>query len=326
MIAPCDARSSGSACFDIRNVPRALTAKTCSQTSSGVSGAVVVEPVPAALTSTSRRGPSSSGRRSNSAVTASSSATSTGAAAATPPAARIAAAVAATGSSRRPAARIAAPSAANKRAIACPMPDPAPVTSAVMPASRLPTRAASVSILAPPGIGSSSQNDVTGSTCPRSYWSDAREDWDELAAGFWLRTTLMLLFGASEGVRKLAGWDPQTDAGEVDEDDDQLAADVADPTPPVRPARCLRRPVVRGAGKPAPVVRGAGLRRRRRGGRMRIVPQPAPDRDCSLSVRLDQPAGRATTKRATTEWYDRRGFHPSLSQSATVPAAHVPRR
>ena len=38
-----------------RNVPRALTAKTSSQTSSGVSGALVVEPMPATLTSTSTR-------------------------------------------------------------------------------------------------------------------------------------------------------------------------------------------------------------------------------------------------------------------------------
>ena len=44
----------GIACLQHRNVPRALTAKTFSHTSSGVSGALVVEPTPATLTSTSR--------------------------------------------------------------------------------------------------------------------------------------------------------------------------------------------------------------------------------------------------------------------------------
>ena len=44
----------GIACLQHRNVPRALTANTFSHTSSGVSGAFVVEPIPATLASTSR--------------------------------------------------------------------------------------------------------------------------------------------------------------------------------------------------------------------------------------------------------------------------------
>ena len=50
---PPRAAMPGIACLQQRNVPRALTAKTFSQTSSGVSGAFVVEPIPATLTSTS---------------------------------------------------------------------------------------------------------------------------------------------------------------------------------------------------------------------------------------------------------------------------------
>lgn len=59
-------------------------------------------------------------------------------------------------------------------------------------------------------------------------WIEAREDWDDLAAGFWLRSTLMLLMGASEGICKLADWQPYPDGGEVEDDEDGLAADVAD--------------------------------------------------------------------------------------------------
>ena len=51
---PPRAAIPGIACLQQRNVPRALTAKTFSQTSSGVSGAFVVEPMPATLTSRSR--------------------------------------------------------------------------------------------------------------------------------------------------------------------------------------------------------------------------------------------------------------------------------
>ena len=50
---PPRSRMPGIACLQHRNVPRAFTANTSSQTSSGVSGAVVVEPMPAAFTITS---------------------------------------------------------------------------------------------------------------------------------------------------------------------------------------------------------------------------------------------------------------------------------
>jgi hypothetical protein len=48
-----DAAIAGIACLQHRNVPRALTARTLSQTSTGVAGAFVVEPMPATFTSTS---------------------------------------------------------------------------------------------------------------------------------------------------------------------------------------------------------------------------------------------------------------------------------
>src|SRR4030095_1946967 len=47
--------SAGIACLQQRNVPVTLTAKTRSHVSSDVSGVLVVEPMPATLTSTSRR-------------------------------------------------------------------------------------------------------------------------------------------------------------------------------------------------------------------------------------------------------------------------------
>ncbi len=50
---PPRSRMPGIACLQQRNVPRAFTAKTFSHTSSGVSGAFVVEPMPATLASTS---------------------------------------------------------------------------------------------------------------------------------------------------------------------------------------------------------------------------------------------------------------------------------
>src|SRR5436305_13545783 len=102
----------GIAYLQQRNVPRALTANTSSQTSSGVSGALVVEPMPATLTSTSTS--------CATAATCASSRTSRW-----------------TWVPVRSAATTSAPSVSNRRATAAPMPDPAPVMSARLPAKRV---------------------------------------------------------------------------------------------------------------------------------------------------------------------------------------------
>src|ERR1700738_1631432 len=116
---------SGIACLQHRNVPRTLTANTCSHTSSGVSGAVVVEPTPAMLASTVG-GPSSCAHVSNLAVPACSSQTSTSAG--TTWFSAIAAVLRAA-AALMSAASTCAPLRANSRAVARPIPDPAPVTT-----------------------------------------------------------------------------------------------------------------------------------------------------------------------------------------------------
>jgi hypothetical protein len=118
---------AGIACLQHRNVPRAFTAKTRSQTSSGVSGAVVVDPTPATLTSTST-GPTRSAA-SMKLDTEPSSATSKRAQVIEAPAADRSA------SSSRSPPTTRAPSAAKRAAIAAPMPDAAPVTTAIFPSS-----------------------------------------------------------------------------------------------------------------------------------------------------------------------------------------------
>src|SRR3954453_18675169 len=112
----------GIACLEHRNVPRALTAKTFSHTSSVVSGAFVVEPIPATLTSTSRSliaaATWASSRTSSSSACASSSR--------------------ATAWGDRSATVSSAPAAASMRATAAPIPDPPPVTSARFPSKLMP--------------------------------------------------------------------------------------------------------------------------------------------------------------------------------------------
>ena len=134
---PPRAAIPGIACLQQRNVPRALTAKTFSQTSSGVSGAFVVEPMPGDVdehVEVGHRRRDLLPRRARRAR---------------PPSHR---ARSATACGERSATISSAPSAARLRATAAPMPEPAPVTRARFPveahavdrltagAPRLPTR------------------------------------------------------------------------------------------------------------------------------------------------------------------------------------------
>ena len=108
----------GIACLQQRNVPRALTANTFSQTSSGVPGAFVVEPMPAALTSTSTP----------------SIACATCCLVADVEPNAVAPSSVATASGSRSATVTSKPSSASRRATAAPIPDPPPVTRALIPA------------------------------------------------------------------------------------------------------------------------------------------------------------------------------------------------
>ena len=119
-----------SACLQHRNVPRALTAKTCSQTSRVVSGALVVEPTPATFISIPT-GPSSSAA-AKSASTELSSLTS---AATARPGVTRPATVASAASESTSAATTEAPFRLSVSASALPMPEPAPVTTATRPAN-----------------------------------------------------------------------------------------------------------------------------------------------------------------------------------------------
>src|SRR5207247_871404 len=112
----------------IRNAPRRFVPRTRSQLSSSSSRNACSSAMPALLTSTSIRS-----QRCKAAATASSTAaaslTSAGCVQALPPAAAISCAACSSGSRRRPISITSAPSAANRSAIARPIPCPAPVTT-----------------------------------------------------------------------------------------------------------------------------------------------------------------------------------------------------
>src|ERR1700733_13355284 len=135
MIAPPPAATMpGAAAWEHRNVPLALTAKLRSQSSSVAS---ITDPAlftPALLYNTSTR-PYSLRICSKALVTCSRSATLATTGSAVPPEAAISPAVSLAASALRSTTATAAPSRANRTAAARPMPDPAPVTTAVLPAS-----------------------------------------------------------------------------------------------------------------------------------------------------------------------------------------------
>ncbi len=117
-----------------RNVPLALTAKHRSQSSSVAS---ITEPLlftPALLYNTSTR-PNSLLIWANALSTWAGSAMSAPTATALPPAPAISAAVSLAASAAMSTSATAAPSRANNSAAARPIPDPAPVTTATLPAS-----------------------------------------------------------------------------------------------------------------------------------------------------------------------------------------------
>src|SRR5580693_8150521 len=131
---PPAATMPGAAAWEHRNVPLALTAKLRSQSSSVAS---ITDPAlftPALLynTSTWRY---SLRICSKALVTCSRSATLATTGSAEPPEAAISPAVSLAASALRSTTATAAPSRANRTAAARPMPDPAPVTTAVLPAS-----------------------------------------------------------------------------------------------------------------------------------------------------------------------------------------------
>src|ERR1700729_715238 len=131
---PPAATMPGAAAWEHRNVPLALTAKLRSQSSSVAS---ITDPAlftPALLynTSTWRY---SLRICSKALVTCSRSATLATMGSAVPPEAAISPAVSLAASALRSTTATAAPSRANRTAAARPMPDPAPVTTAVLPAS-----------------------------------------------------------------------------------------------------------------------------------------------------------------------------------------------
>src|SRR5712692_2421953 len=119
----------------IRKAPRRFVARMRSQPSSSISRNARSSAMPALLTSTSIRS-----QRSSAAATAPSTAaaslTSAECVHALPPAAAISCAAWSSGSRRRPISITSAPSAANRSAIARPIPCPAPVTTTVRPSKR----------------------------------------------------------------------------------------------------------------------------------------------------------------------------------------------
>ena len=112
------------------NGPRTLTAYIRSRSAASVPSRLPTWPIPALLTRMS-----SPGSRAAREMTAAVSLTSTQASSALPPAALMAATVADPWGSSRSTTQTDAPWAAKQRAMASPMPDPAPVTSAVFPSS-----------------------------------------------------------------------------------------------------------------------------------------------------------------------------------------------
>ena len=136
MAPPCSIRP-GSAARHIRNVPVRLTAMIWSHPLRDCSGVWANPPMPATLHRLVMW-PSSSRACETAPATASSAVTSHSSAMARPPASvasrLISAATASTASAARSRQATAAPSAARRRAVARPMPDPAPVTTATRPA------------------------------------------------------------------------------------------------------------------------------------------------------------------------------------------------
>src|SRR3989449_5971409 len=119
----------------IRNAPRRFVPRMRSQPSSSISRNARSSAIPALLTSTSIRS-----QRCRATATASSTAaaslTSTGCVHTLPPAAAISCAACSSSSRRRPISITSAPSAANRSAIARPIPCAAPVTTTFRPSKR----------------------------------------------------------------------------------------------------------------------------------------------------------------------------------------------
>src|ERR1700693_1146980 len=119
----------------IRNAPRRFVARMRSQPSSSISRNAFSSAMPALLTSTSI-----CCQRCRATATASSTAaaspTSAGCVHALPSAAAISCAACSSGSRRRPISITSAPSAANRSAMARPIPWPAPVTTTFRPSKR----------------------------------------------------------------------------------------------------------------------------------------------------------------------------------------------
>jgi hypothetical protein len=139
MIEPPPWRSMwGTANLAPRNTERTLTAITRSQSSTLSSTAVPGRSVPALLNSTSSR-PNCSTVLATMASTEAASATSTSMATAWPPPSLMAATVSSALRRRTSATATAAPSAAKRIALAAPMPEPAPVTIAILFSSSMRT-------------------------------------------------------------------------------------------------------------------------------------------------------------------------------------------
>ena len=116
-----------------RNAPVRFTATVESHASTGISSTSPTGPkVPALLTSRSTR-PHSPRAAANRSATDSGSATSVGttSAVSAPPA------VSSSGAARRPASATLHPASSSARPTACPIPDPAPVTTATLRVTRL---------------------------------------------------------------------------------------------------------------------------------------------------------------------------------------------
>src|SRR6266545_60886 len=131
---PPEATMDGAAAWEHRNVPLALTAKLRSQSSSVASTTDPRLFTPALLYRMSTRWYSLR-ICSKALVTCSRSATLAATASAVPPEAAICSAASLAASALRSTTATAAPSRANRAAAARPMPEPAPVTTAVLPAS-----------------------------------------------------------------------------------------------------------------------------------------------------------------------------------------------
>src|SRR5262245_27809344 len=134
--SPTRSRNSGKAARQSRNAALRLTSSTTPHCSSVIRCAIASRVIPALWTSTSRR-------RQRSPIVATSSAAppgtarSTTAASPVPPSATTLPATSSAGAVSTSLTTTVAPSAARRRAIAAPMPRPAPVTAATRPSSPL---------------------------------------------------------------------------------------------------------------------------------------------------------------------------------------------